>query len=65
MTYFVSVDGGRAPQHEHECKLEAIAEARRLSEKPENRGRAVRVLKQVGCFTPVQIISHEWKAAEE
>lgn len=64
MSYYVSVDGGRAPEHLHECKLEAVAEARRLSEMPQNRGRAVRVLKQVGCFIPVQIQSHTWQGEQ-
>jgi len=65
MTYLVSVDGGRAPQHEHGCKLEAVAEARRLSEMPENRTRFIRVLKQVGVFEPVQVTSHVYMGEEE
>jgi hypothetical protein len=65
MSYYVSVDGGRAPQHQHESKFAAVAEARRLSELPENRSRAVRVFKEVGGFIPVQITSHVWKAEQE
>lgn len=65
MTYYVSVDGSRAPQHPHVSKFEAVAEARRLSEMPENRNRTVRVFKEVGSFVPVQITSHVWKAEQE
>lgn len=65
MTYYVSVDGGHAPKHQHECRLEAVAEARRLACMPQNRERAIRVLKEVGVFVPVRVESHEWKAIEE
>jgi hypothetical protein len=59
MSYMVSVEGRQAPKKIHQLYEDAQMEAKRLSEKPDNRNRAIYVLKVVSILKPVS--SHQWE----
>lgn len=53
MAFLVSIDGMRAPEHEHDSFEKALKEAARLSRNPGTFKRKIRVLKEVAAINNI------------